>query len=265
MDISESLKNAENSLRDFITYILQEEKGNDWIKKCGVSDDRIDKWEERREIERKKFDDTALETRLIYYADFYDLKTILKSNWSGEFSTAFGKWKTMEVFLNELEKYRNPEAHRRELLSHQKHLVVGICEEIRNKIVRYRSMKEEKTSDDFYPRIEKVSDNLGNIWTPDANTTRINTECKLQVGDKLTFLVAATDPLGDEIEYRLREFAGNTFQEWTNENEFELIIEKSHVGRNLSLQIQIRSPRDFKAHYNHDDSIQFVYEVLPPL
>ena len=51
----------------------------------------------------------------MYYADFYDLRTILKK-WAGEFSNALGDWKTIEVWLTELEKLRDPDAHRRELL-----------------------------------------------------------------------------------------------------------------------------------------------------
>ena len=40
-----------------------------------------------------------------------------------------GEWKTMEVWLDELEKLRNPDAHRRELLPHQKQLAAGIAGE----------------------------------------------------------------------------------------------------------------------------------------
>ena len=54
MDVTNSLKVAENSLRDFIAYVLQQEIGNDWISKCGVSQERIDIWKERLEIEKKK-------------------------------------------------------------------------------------------------------------------------------------------------------------------------------------------------------------------
>ena len=67
-----------------------------------------------------------MEERLIYYADFYDLKTILKKNWDTSFADALGDWKTFDVWLTELEKLRDPDAHRRELLPHQKSLIIGI-------------------------------------------------------------------------------------------------------------------------------------------
>ena len=53
MEETKALKEVENSLRDFITIVMTEEKGEDWIDSCGVSPDRIIQWKERREIEKK--------------------------------------------------------------------------------------------------------------------------------------------------------------------------------------------------------------------
>ena len=64
----------------------------------------------------------------------------------------------MDVWLSTLEAFRNPDAHRRELLLHQKYLILGICSEIRLLIIRYRSKME--TSEDYYPRIESIQDSL---------------------------------------------------------------------------------------------------------
>lgn len=58
----------------------------------------------------------------------------------------------MEVFLTELEKLRDPEAHRRELMPHQKALAYGISGEIRTQITRFRS--EQDTGESYFPRIE---------------------------------------------------------------------------------------------------------------
>jgi hypothetical protein len=120
MDVTQALKDTENSLRDFISDSLGRNLGQDWIDRCGVSPERIERWKERREVETKRQNSGSVEERLLYYADFYDLKVILKKHWSGEFSTVFGDWKKMEVWLTELEKLRDPDAHRRELLPHQK-------------------------------------------------------------------------------------------------------------------------------------------------
>jgi len=153
-DISQVLKDAENALRDFIALKLSKSLGENWIDQCGVTAERVEKWKERKEIEEKKQrSGGVVEERLIYYADFYDLRTILWHRWAEDFSEVFGKWKEMEAWLGTLEDLRNPEAHRRELLPHQKHLAAGISGEIRTRIVRYRS---KGISTESTPRASRV-------------------------------------------------------------------------------------------------------------
>jgi hypothetical protein len=162
VDITQALRDAENTLRDFIALILSRKFGTDWEAQCGVSEDRLEKWKERKITEAKRQDAGAVDARPIYYADFYDLQKILRKHWDPLFEPAFGKLRTMEVWLAELEKLRDPDAHRRPLLPHQRDLASGISGEIRTKIARYRSAQE--TSDAYYPRIESAADNLGNGW-----------------------------------------------------------------------------------------------------
>jgi len=153
IDVTQALKDTENVLRDLIAEILRKKHGEKWAEKCGVTPDRLEQWTRRKEEEGKRQEGGAVEERILYYADFYDLKTILQKNWS-DFAPIFGDWKTMEVHLSELEKLRDPEAHRRELLPHQKHLILGIAGEIRTRMIRYRS--KEETGEDYYLRIESV-------------------------------------------------------------------------------------------------------------
>lgn len=141
MDVTQALKDAENSLRDFIASVLQNKLGDNWAEHCGVTPERITKWRERKETESKRQEAGVTDERLIYYADFYDLATMLKKHWT-HFAPALGDQRTMDVWLSELEKLRDPDAHRRELLPHQKHLVLGISGEIRNRLVRFRSKQE---------------------------------------------------------------------------------------------------------------------------
>ena len=70
MDITQSLKDTENALRDFIASVLTKKFGKDWISKCGVSEDRIEKWKEKQQTEKKRQEAGVVEERLIYYADF---------------------------------------------------------------------------------------------------------------------------------------------------------------------------------------------------
>lgn len=262
MDVSQALKDTENALRDFMTLMLSQKFGDQWHEHAGVSPERLKRWAERKRVEerRQQFSGTV-EERLIYYADFYDLKTILKKHWS-EFAQALGEWKTMEVWLEQLEKLRDPEAHRRELLPHQQHLILGIAGEIRTRLVRYRSKLE--TSEDYYPRIESVRDNLGNLYVSGMLWDR-RTGMRLRVGDFLEFVITATDPLGEPLQYKAIAGGNQRFDSgWQEENVLAFTLTKAQVKKCLDVLLFIRSRREFHADQDYDDAQIFSYEVLPP-
>jgi hypothetical protein len=263
-DVNQALREVENSLRDFIAYALERRYGTNWIEKCGASPLRVAKWRERKATEVKRQQAGAVEDRLLYYADFYDLSTILKTHWSDEavgFSDALGKWKTIEVFLDELEKLRDPHAHQRELMTHQKHLMLGLSGEIRNRLIRYRSKME--TSEDYYPRLESVRDNLGNVWVP-GNSANITGD-RLRVGDALEIVVSATDPLGETLSYRIYRVYGAHPIQWQENNVLRLNITAEDVRRDFKVIVYMRSPRQYHAKGTWDDDVLFQYEVLPPM
>ena len=54
MDATQSLRDAENALRDFIASVLHQSYGDNWLEKCGVTPDRLTKWRERKETETKR-------------------------------------------------------------------------------------------------------------------------------------------------------------------------------------------------------------------
>lgn len=263
MEITQALKDTENGLRDFIAKVLKEKYGDEWISQCGVSEDRVAAWKSRKEVESKRQKFGVVEERLLYYANFYDLKTILKKHWSEEFSEALGDLKTMEVWLSELEKLRDPDAHRREFLPHQKHLAIGVAGEIRNRIIRYRSKQE--TEMDCFPRIESARDSLGNLYTPGKYLTA--PLATLRVGDTVEYVITATDPLGEPLEYSLTLITGVTKTtrpgEWRSDNEFSVTFAKEEIGIQTKVFFQIRSKRDFHANGDHDESVLFIYTVLP--
>ncbi len=262
-DVTQTLKDTENVLRDFIASVLCDKFGSDWEQKCGVNEDRLNKWKERKEIEKKRQESGARDERLIYYADFYDLKTIFKKHWD-LFSSALGDLKTFEVWLSEMEKLRDPDAHRRELLPHQKHLILGLSGEIRTKITKYRSSQE--TSDSYYPRIEFASDNLGNSWKP-GGYGKVRSGTFLRPGDVLEYVVSATDPLGGPLQLRYALALMNEAircSKWTSEKSFTFKVTDKCVGKHFIVYIHIRSSRKFHALKDWDDQVAFEYEVLPP-
>jgi hypothetical protein len=264
MDVTQALKDTENSLRDFIASELEKKFGNDWPEKCGLLADRIEKWKERKAVEAKRQVAGAVDERLIYYADFYDLKTLLHKNWSGPFSEALGDWKTMEVWLSELEKLRDPDAHRRELMPHQKHLALGIAGEIRTRLVRYRSKQE--TGEDYFPRIEIARDNYGNVYPQSSGSVKAKTI--LRPGDTLEFVVTASDPMGEELEYAIgfgsSELSFHMPMTWQNDNLLVLSITDKFIGRDILIAPVIRSHRPYHASTSCDDMAGFTYDILPP-
>jgi hypothetical protein len=261
MDVTQALKDAENSLRDFIFAALNATHGDSWLDHLGVSSDRIAKWKERRDTEAKRQEAGVVEERLLYYADFYDLFPVIKKNWQ-LFAPVFGELRTIEVWLKELERLRDPDAHRRELLPHQKHLVLGISGEIRNRIVRYRS--KEETAEDYFPRIESVRDSLGHIWTAGSGLSDlISGKVTLRPGDVIDFVVTANDPLGQPLSYGMRLLARSGEIVWQNSGTWSLRIGEGDVSRTFFVDLMVKSCRDYHARSQSDDLVTATYQVLP--
>ncbi len=258
LDATRGLRDAENALRDFIAETLERALGPDWATQSGVTPERIQRWTERKEEEGKRQKTGVVEERTLYYADFFDLPVILKKHWDPHFAPVFGEWRTLEVWLSELQRLRDPEAHRRELLPHQHHLALGIAGEIRTRIAKFRSSRE--TADSYFPRIESVRDNLGNIWVPSAIFKIVDTGKTLRPGDTLDFLVTAIDPLEDVLEYSIGiEHEG----QYGTQNTGSVTIRPEHIGKHREVKIRIRSRRNHHAYPGWDDHINFVYDVVP--
>lgn len=263
MDVSQALKDAENSIRDFLPIILSSQYGDDWINKLGVSGDRISQWRDRQAEDIKRLGSS--DERLLYYADFYDLKTIIEKNWANGIKEVFGDKKTIDVWLKTLEKFRNPDAHRREIFEYQKHLVLGISGDIRSKIIRYRS--NMNGPERYYAQIESVQDNLGNTWSVGSQKL-LTTGNTLRPGDVLEFVITASDPRGESLEYIVLPTQGKKLIEWNTSGNISLRIEEEHVYEAQWINIAVRSNRKYHpVHLNSagkvDDIVKFAYSVLP--
>jgi hypothetical protein len=116
----------------------------------------------------------------------------LKKHWNGDFAEALGEWKRSEILFDELGSYRDPDAHRRQLLSHQQSFALGIEGDIRSRLIRWRSRREQV--DDCFPQIESARDSLGNLWMSSMASDMCRTEITLHPGDKIDFVVTARDP-----------------------------------------------------------------------
>lgn len=259
VDAERELKLLENSLRDFIEFVLSKVYGFDWIDQMNVSSSRLETWRERKEVETKRLTGEALEDRLLYYADFYDIQTIISKNWD-QFHKAFGKKKELEVLLSELEKLRDPNAHRRELKTYQKHLVIGISGEIRTRIMKYRGKKED--ADDYFPIIEAVADSMGNKASNTSYAQPIQSIVSVRAGDEVEIMVFSTDPLGGELEYSICRI-GET--QWQDSNSKMIVFSEKDIGRCCDINVMLRSKRSHHAYSDFDDYVMYRYEVLPKM
>jgi hypothetical protein len=236
----------ENLLRDIIIGKL----GLD-TSKYKVSPERIEIWHSKKIIEDKRKIGIK-ENRLIFYSDFYDLETIIVKNWES-FLPIFHNKKRFEIFFEEIEKLRNSVAHGRSLLKSQELLLQGILEDHKNLRTIYHNKNEMK--DDYFIRINKVSDNLGNIWT-----TSINVNDKLiRVDDTYEILVEAIDPKNREIEYEII-FMSGSFSIVQKENRFNFTIPKELINEKIMLMIYARTPN---AEYKNETHFQILHTILP--
>lgn len=258
-DINQVLKDGENSLRDFIAAILENIFGSDWITKSGVTQERIQQWEDRKKTEVKRQRLGAAAEHLLYYADLYDLRTIFKKNWNQHFTAIFGEWKRMDFFLDTIETFRDTDAHRRELLPHQKNLVVGIVGEIRTAIVRSRNKLLQV--DDFFPKIECIRDNFGNLCT--AQLRQCYTEMILHPGDVVEFVVTARDPQDAPLKYATYICVAGEKQNWQENNCLSVLITEKHIAKSLNISVSIKSSRAYHDGESRDDTLYFKYSVLP--
>jgi hypothetical protein len=255
MEISKSIKDAENALRDFLQLCLERNFGEAYTTKLGLPSAKIDVWLERKAQAEISHTPSTHEERLIYYAPFEDLYQLISENWIGDFQATFSDRERLMVFLKIIEEYRHPDTFRRELFVHQKHLLLGITGELRSKIAAYRSLME--IGKEGFPRIEYVKDSLGNIWLP-GKPRKVKTQAILHTGDRLEFIVQAHDPEAMPVEYKIHG------DKWQSGNILFFDVEPKHVKKQAQINITIRSSRKFHAYpLGYDDRVVFEYQVVP--
>lgn len=255
MEIRQTLLNAEMILKDFISVIVSEKWGENWINESGLSEERIQEILALKHQNEKELNPMTTENRLLNYCSFKDLGIILSTHWNDEFERAFGNKNALVTYLNTLYKFNNPDAYNRPLLSFEKHLILGVTGTIRNNISVYRSWKE--IGKEGFPQIESVTDNYANLWTMGA-PKKLKTQLSLRVGDLLEFVIAASDPLDEDLDYRIFP------NKWQSNNILQYEIKKEDVGKDITFQIGIKSRRKHHAYpLGYDDRITFEYTILP--
>lgn len=255
MEIARELKDTDNVLREFIAAVLARNLGDDWMDRCGLDTERTELWRLKKAEAESQVQPMTGAEQPIFYAPFEDLIELVKSNWEQEFYAVFPDLTTTEAFLRTLARFIDPELGRRELFIFQKHLILGITGEIRARITAYRSLLE--VGKEGFPRIESIKDSFGNLWTV-GKPMRIKTNSTLRVGDVVEYIITATDPEQQPLQYRILGF------KWESSNILRLEITGKHIARDGKVNITIRSNRKFHAYpLGYDDRVVFEYQILP--
>ena len=244
------IQEYENLLRSIISNALGTADDTDFK----ISQERIGKWKEKRDEEKKKFDGILIEKRLIYYSDFYDLGNIISKNWD-RFKPIFDDKKRFDVLFSEMEIFRNTISHGRQLLPYQEQLVKGIIGDLKTKIVMYHN--QNMGEEDYFIKILRVSDSLGSTWDNTMMAYGLFTRKTLRVGDSIEVLIDAYDPKGREITYSIH---WGDIKQTGLANNFKININKSMIQKDSLLRIMVSTKEQ---EYDNSSSTSFYYTVLP--
>jgi hypothetical protein len=260
--VSEALAAAENALRDLIETALGGTP--DWMKSSGLSPERIAKIEGRQQEEAKSRGGGVanVEKRALYYAELYDLQTILDKNWS-KFASCLGDRKMFMAMFDRLEDFRNPDAHGRELLPFERHLALGITGEIRNRVAIFRS--GSGPTKQYFPYIESIRDQFGNVVSGTSPASVVaSAGITLHPGNEVVFELRAWDPEGAALRWTFGVPSHEAARDITpDEGLFTWHVLDADIGEGVQAFFELFSSRPYHRNGDDDDRALFVYRVLP--
>lgn len=257
---SESIRTLEESLRTVISFALEIKYGNNWLDKLKIDKKKIEDWKSKREEERKRFRNNILENRLLYYSDFYDLKTIILKHWDDCFSEVFKEKKEFEVLFDIVGGFRTNIAHHRLLYNHQKVLLKGIEERILFQIADYRADRDNE--DSYFPKITNVLINGYDI-TDISQSLKLH-EKKYHVGDKIRVAIKAIYPPDVKIKYAIFIDGDGVLSDkfYSDKNEVEFILKRKHIP-SIKIKAIIKSTEDYHRLNEYDGLWEQYIHVLP--
>lgn len=266
---------GEQALRQFLEVRLREQLGPDWLAQVArpataARPSDMDTWTKLRGLEeatRGRRGLAQVPPVGLEYAQFRDLLDIAWRYWD-RLGGVLGKRPEAECFLNRFADLRNTVAHSRELLPAEADLLSGIAGELRNRVTKY--MSTTTIDGDYYPRIESVSDHLGNSplelsrLSPAAT---VHTGVSLAVGDLVTFRCRGNDPQGRLLTWWLRAGVMHHMPFVDGEDvTLSWTVSEHDVGDVVSLNVFMAAKgASFHRHNREfDGHVLFVYRVRPP-
>jgi hypothetical protein len=257
---------AETDLRELVERKLRAAFGAEWFAKCGLTEAEIAEAVKRMGREGTRLAASGASTRPLDFIELGQLLRVIEKNWH-LLKGALGNKNTTTAFLGTLASLRLPSAHSRDLLPHELHLLAGIAGYFRNIVTIDRSAMDP--SGEFYPVIEKVTDQLGNRFVASESKSGLDflvrTTIRLEVGQTLTFACVGWDPQGRDLTWTLGKYllpvratAHGT------EVSLEYLLGREDVGEVIHFEIKATSAGEFHRSGSYDDHVVMQYAVNPP-
>lgn len=273
MEPTDALHSIETALRLLIMEVLGDDS---WLAAPGAPD--LSRLEEKQSEEFKRRDGIAVvSSRLIDYAETYQLTGLIAKNWES-FKPAFADKSRTMAYFSIVEDVRNNIAHNRDLAPFERDLISGIAGQLRSQVSIYRS--ERSAVARYYPLIETVNDNFGNQG-PAHRSKRYSSDkplMRLEVGDVLTFEGSAFDARGKGCRWLVA--TGNRGWHHVSRTDvadiaegdrvaFQYKVTEANVGEEFKVLVKIASKSKYHRYVlpggeSYDDSTEFTYAVNPP-
>lgn len=270
VDAYSELVAAETALRDVIRLAIP-----NWKSELG--EDEIGKLEMKLVEEDKKRDGITVSQDLLDYTEVYLLRKLINSHWES-IKPIFDDKKRTEVYLDIIFDVRNTIGHSRPVVPSERFLLAGAAGQIRNQLARYRSSQDGSAM--HYSSIDSARDSFGTDGGGGIDFRPVQSNGgtpRLEVGDKVTFTLEATDPRGRDTEwagylvpgtrgpgayslYAPPRFSGSGSQfvvEWT--------VSERDVGEGVTVVVILKNASGYQRRDGIDDARQFIYHVNPPL
>lgn len=257
------IRETENVVRELVQDLMLDRYGQSWVDHLGVTEERLARWSERQDEERKRRAGTVIDERILWYADFTDLWPILKKNWD-LFKPCFGDLKRLEVYLDRLGALRNPGAHSRTLFPFERSLAEGMTGEFRQQVTLFRARGGGGPEPEHFPRIEFVRDSFGNQAESQHRVIPKQTGIVLRPGDEITFSGMGWDPGGEMLHWKVGVIGGPDLLDASGPD-FECTwrVSESDIGENSFVTAEVTSGRSYHRLGDYDDKTIIAYRVLP--
>ena len=257
MEPAEAINVVESVLRQAIREVL----GETWSDETGVD---LEELEQRRVEEAKRRNGAVVDEDLLAYTHLWDLQAIVLKRWTS-FKPIFKDQARFKVYMGRLDDFRNAPMHSRSLLPFERDLLAGIAGEFRNVLTLWRSQTAPDMT--WYPRIESITDSLGNPIFP-SEQVHVRVPARLQVGDLLTFRCVGWDPQDRELTWTLNAMAAvgpKLDQQVGSDVTLSWTVQEEHVAESSIVVIQMASSGKYhRSLTGADETVSVFYAVEPP-